>query len=436
MKIATFLVFPRCSAVVLATVLGLTLSPAMMAANRKPLADAGSDVTAALGTSIHLSGASSSDEDGVISQYRWRQRSGPRVALQGTQTPDLSFVTPTFLKRNKSTDLMVFVLTVVDDKKARATDSIAVSVAKKPVCPGSRMLINGICSEPPVCVPPQILRGVTCYTPLPVCVPPEVLRGGVCMDLTPQCVLPQVLVNNVCITPPPICTWPETLQNGVCAVPGAGRNLNDTGATTCSDADRGGFICPMDSIPGQDAEFGRDLIANEGSDGDAGFSFTKIDEAGADLPASAETWSCVRDNVTGLEWEIKTTDGSFRDQSRRFTHFSETYDPNGLRGGHEDASGYVTELNAQGLCGANDWRLPDAAELQGLVNYGVGHPGPVIDASYFPDTLSDAYWSGTPYAKSIRSAWVVYFDDGRVFDDARRTAFPVRLVRTANRAFR
>lgn len=47
-------------------------------------------------------------------------------------------------------------------------------------------------------------------------------------------------------------------------------------------------------------------VLNSDSDGDAGFSFTKIDDAGTPLLASAQQWFCVRDNVTGLVWQVQT----------------------------------------------------------------------------------------------------------------------------------
>ncbi len=92
--------------------------------------------------------------------------------------------------------------------------------------------------------------------------------------------------------------------------------LNDTGIkftgknTTqndplCSEADVG--------FARQDCNFGRDAdniigfpqATNDG-DGDSGFSFLKVSSTGAPLVASETDWSCVKDNVTGLMWEVKT----------------------------------------------------------------------------------------------------------------------------------
>lgn len=99
--------------------------------------------------------------------------------------------------------------------------------------------------------------------------------------------------------------------------------LNDTGLTTCGDYTGKQFSheanhnnalgdCTAatdsdgDNIPtGQDATLGRDATSPDYSDGEAGFSFTKLDASGNNLPATAASWSCVKDNHTGLIWESK-----------------------------------------------------------------------------------------------------------------------------------
>ncbi len=107
-------------------------------------------------------------------------------------------------------------------------------------------------------------------------------------------------------------------------VPTATGKLNDTGISLCGDyafnssgahnndldcsnaADNEGDPIP----PGQDALFGRDAepANNNDSDDNKGFSFSKLDSNGfALIDQSATTFSCVKDNVTGLTWEVKQT---------------------------------------------------------------------------------------------------------------------------------
>ncbi|MBP8283259.1 MAG: hypothetical protein KAX46_05010, partial [Chromatiaceae bacterium] len=96
--------------------------------------------------------------------------------------------------------------------------------------------------------------------------------------------------------------------------------LNDTGLDWCANASQNNLACPVSGFPGQDAESGRDVTHHDDSDGQAGFSFTKIANSGNALPAAAalgsgaNDWACTRDNVTGLTWEVKTNDGGLRDQ--------------------------------------------------------------------------------------------------------------------------
>ena len=42
--------------------------------------------------------------------------------------------------------------------------------------------------------------------------------------------------------------------------------------------------------------------------------YTKLDAVGNDLSNTAASWVMVRDNVTGLVWELKTDDGSIHDK--------------------------------------------------------------------------------------------------------------------------
>jgi hypothetical protein len=75
--------------------------------------------------------------------------------------------------------------------------------------------------------------------------------------------------------------------------------------------------------------------------------------------------------------------------------------------------------------------LPTADELQSLVDYSVGYPGPTIDATWFPNTpATSGYWSASPYAGDAAGAWGVVFYDGVVgYFNLRNLNLQVRLVR-------
>ena len=214
--------------------------------------------------------------------------------------------------------------------------------------------------------------------------------------------------------------------------------LNDTGISTCSDAVSNGLSCPVAGFPGQDAEHGRDATYNDDSDGHAGFSFTKLDGNGNPLAASATSWACVRDNVTGLIWEIKTADGGLRDQSNTYSWYNPDSSTNGGSVGSRnlgtctggincDTARFIQAVNAQGLCGARDWRLPSSRELLSIVSND--RVDPAIDLAYFPNTLGWVVWSSSPYAYNSYYAWYVNFSHGYVYDGSKGSALYVRLVR-------
>ncbi|NEX18574.1 MAG: hypothetical protein C1943_18745 [Halochromatium sp.] len=217
--------------------------------------------------------------------------------------------------------------------------------------------------------------------------------------------------------------------------------INDTGVTRCADANSNDLDCPVEGYPGQDAQFGRDVTDNDPNDGHAGFSFTKLNASGGPLPAAATDWSCVRDNVTGAIWEVKTDDGGLRDKDWIYSWY-DSDSPDGvfgaLNGG--DCAGdfcntekYVEDVNAEGLCGFSDWRMPTPKELMGIVQYGI--TSPTIDADYFPNTIPSVFWSASPFANVPRTAWFVGFDYGSDGVHSKDNAYSVRLVRAGQASF-
>jgi hypothetical protein len=132
---------------------------------------------------------------------------------------------------------------------------------------------------------------------------------------------------------------------------------------------------------------------------------------------------CVRDNITGLIWEGKTTTG---DRSG-----TDTYTNHG-DGRSGDATAYVTAINNEGLCGFNDWRLPTVEELHGIVNYGVVGSAAKITPDWFPNTNVDAYWTATEDAVSSSFGWTAQFtQDAETIRTFRAEPHSVRLVRGA-----
>jgi len=380
------------------------------AANQIPVANAGIDQSIGTGLTVQLDGLKSFDNDGAIKTYRWTQLKGQKVKLSNAKLAAPSFTTPATLPAKDSARTLIFKLTVSDTKNKKASDTVTVNLV---ACNAPKILVNNVCQLPP-----------------PVCYLPNKWQDGECLPPAPlTCKAPLVPIDGACRFPPVVCNWPEVEQNGVCAVPVASTLINDTGIVWCYDLDNKKAGCPVSTYPGQDAEFGRDELLNDDSDGRAGFSFSKLDTNGELLPAAASEWSCVKDNVTGLIWENKTDDGGLRDKDNVYSYYGADFDPNSEFQTATDATGYVNTINSLHLCGASDWRLPTLDELQGIVDFSVIYPGPTIDSGFFSATANKEYWASTLYPADIVQGWVVYFTDGRIFRDQRNLRYSVRLVR-------
>jgi hypothetical protein len=95
----------------------------------------------------------------------------------------------------------------------------------------------------------------------------------------------------------------------------------------------------------------------------------------------------VRDVGTGLLWQRSAPDGTFN---------------------FDDARTYCSQLQ---LAGQQGWRLPSMTELLTLIDEGAA-AAPMIDASAFPNTPSEAFWTSSEFGGVPGMAWQVYFDHG------------------------
>lgn len=181
----------------------------------------------------------------------------------------------------------------------------------------------------------------------------------------------------------------------------ASGRLNDTGQSRC--AFHQDFIDCKHT--GQDGESGRDKTSPADQNGRAGFSFVKVSATGEDLPHTATAWSCVKDKVTGLMWEVKTSDGGLHDGTRLFSNYRD--------GRAGDTSQFVAQTNGEGLCGFTDWRLPRRVEMQSLVDYSTGYPRFSIDENWFP-TFTQWQWTSTPSLLEPTLSWAVSLHLGDV----------------------
>ena len=223
----------------------------------------------------------------------------------------------------------------------------------------------------------------------------------------------------------------------------ATRPLNDTGITWGGNYTSGNnTTCIGETIAEQDCSYGRDAQAAAGTlaktgGGDAGFDFTKLDASGQPLADQTQNyatrpWACVRDNHTGLVWEVKTPagSGSIHDAGNSYRWGGKTAQ---IKAGqtygtlYNDWDTLVDDTNSgSGLCGFTDWRVPTFEELSTIVNLGKSNPA--IDTNYFPNTVG-LFWSSSPRSLYSNRAWGIHFNDGLTYRDLRENLGQVRLVR-------
>lgn len=203
------------------------------------------------------------------------------------------------------------------------------------------------------------------------------------------------------------------------------QEIPDTGQTKCYDNSQE-ITCPHagEQFSGQDAQYTTNPR-----------SYTKLGASGNDLPDSATSWAMVRDNVTGLIWEMKNNMDSRQDYSN--PHDADNtytwYDPNlainrqGYPGDGTDTVDIITALNAENYGGFSDWRLPTVKELSFISDRGIYNPA--INSNYFPNTQASIYWSSTPDDYYTGNAWYVNFYDGYTQHNPKYSNYYVRAVR-------
>jgi hypothetical protein len=187
------------------------------------------------------------------------------------------------------------------------------------------------------------------------------------------------------------------------------------------------------------ASHGMGLYCRYGNSGSNPSSYTKLDDSGNPLQDYASSWIMVKDNVTGLIWEMKTNKDGVKnysdphDADNTYAWFDSNPATNGGYVGTpdkgKDTKAFIDALNSARFGGYSDWRLPTLKELNAIVNYEIPPPGPTIDAAYFPNTQSSFYWSSTTGTGYEYRAWVVGFDDGYGHNYGKYGYYYVRGVR-------
>ena len=240
--------------------------------------------------------------------------------------------------------------------------------------------------------------------------------------------------------------------------------INDTGVTKWRDESSDSLVIAPDNYPNQDADFGRDVTNPFNGDGYAGFSYTKMDGSGNSLPYNSTNYECVKDNTTGLIWEIKREDfdldtllptednnrpgttTNYRAANYKYTWHTENIENSGRSTGSEndrfnngwffDADGYCAyieeelprphilrcnslayenDVNYYGLCGSKRWRTPTALELKSIMNYEIDNrksSGVFMEQEVFNNVKAGNYLSSTPASELDASVWCLNTETG------------------------
>ena len=200
---------------------------------------------------------------------------------------------------------------------------------------------------------------------------------------------------------------------------GSGNASSGTNATCTAAINNDGHV-PQDCDQGRDA----DLTITKVGAGVAGFDFTKFGNDGSTLTiqdgtwavggseAAGTRWSCVRDNVTGLVWEMKTEANAGIHATNAKVKWA-------------DRNVLADATNTEALCGIQTWRVPTVVELATIVN--ANRLNPALDTNRFPNGAG-SHWASVPVAGDAANGWVVNFFAGIPILKAKSASMAQRLV--------
>jgi hypothetical protein len=202
------------------------------------------------------------------------------------------------------------------------------------------------------------------------------------------------------------------------------RPLNDTGETRCSD---GANFVPCSNVqithPGQDARYGRDVAAGTSAlpakigFGTGGFDFTKIGNDGVAVPQSAGFGSqagqyiCIRDNVTGLLWNLTLPGINLPSGLSIQWGDGNPATNGGFAGGTlpgvQDTGTMIFSINNAQNCGRSNWRLPTVREMLSTLRISYGNDcGATVGAPEF-GWPAGHYWTSQTVVGDVGSAYAV-----------------------------
>ena len=169
--------------------------------------------------------------------------------------------------------------------------------------------------------------------------------------------------------------------------------------------------------------------------------YLAVNEAGEVQDASVSQGACVLDQFTGLTWEVKSDQPGLRDWRNTYSWYEPQEDNSGeldyrgladggsCKGSACDTSAFAEAVNATGLCGYSDWRVPTRDELGSISDPRKTRSPPTTNLRFFPLTQAGEYWSANDYQFQWNAAWVWSFQTGLDRVEWKKSPRFVRLVR-------
>jgi hypothetical protein len=149
-------------------------------------------------------------------------------------------------------------------------------------------------------------------------------------------------------------------------------------------------------------------------------------QEGAPLSYADNGDGTISDSNTGLMWEKKSDDGSIHDVDTTYS-WTNTF------------AVHIAGLNGANFAGYNDWRLPNARELQSIMHYQQSVPavGPAFNTSCSSGctvltcscTNGNEWWSSSSAVLNPGDGWWGSFLFGHVSFSPKGTGLRVRAVR-------
>ncbi len=174
------------------------------------------------------------------------------------------------------------------------------------------------------------------------------------------------------------------------------------------------------------------------------FDMTRLNQDGSvndGKDYAKQPWACVRDNKSGLIWEVKSPSAGLHDINNTYSWYDHNPDSNGgfagkakggtCSGSDCDTESFAKAANAEKLCGFADWHLPSRFELGTITDESVFFPGPAVPKAFFPESLPGKYWSDTTFKTRRAAAWAWRLDYGNEYVAEKSEALNARLVQIA-----